>query len=211
MDCFRRQNRHPAHDRADTVPLKILLAAHTPNSFGRHWQNKRSLTLLRQLPQIDVPVNQVTGSSTASARSLPIRRCGLAIGSAPARNFGSICKSSMSCAWRAKKSAIVWTGSPSSRNASESRRAAPPDSCKRIGRRRNRDHMRYVTQQPCLVCDRQLVDARQTRVASHVPKQSQKQDIAMAIELPRALGEQSCPELRQNRRSELHLGTPRPI
>lgn len=55
--------------------------------------------------------------------------------------------------------------------------------------------MRYVTQQPCLVCDRQLADARQTRVASHVPKQSQKQDIAMAIELPRALGEQSCPEL----------------
>ena len=56
--------------------------------------------------QIDVPVNRVTtiinGQRAITAQSRYVS----ATGSAAARNFGSICKSFMSCAWRARKLAI---------------------------------------------------------------------------------------------------------
>src|SRR5262249_55483012 len=61
-----------------------------------------------------------TQSLTVSAQSQPIRRCDLATGLAPAQNFGSSCRSFMSCAWRAKKLATVWKSFPSCRNASAS-------------------------------------------------------------------------------------------
>ena len=62
--------------------------------------------------QIDVPVNRVT-SIINGQRAIPADtalRLGHWLGTSA--NFGSICKSSMNCAWRAGKLATVLTGFP---------------------------------------------------------------------------------------------------
>ena len=118
----------PNQCRDRRLPLADTMAR-TPIHPGEHLAEE--LTELRisaaeLARQIDVPVYRALGSLTVSERSRPIPRCGSGTGSAPARSFGSICKSYMSCAWRAMKLASLCRNFPSSWNASAAKRDKPP-------------------------------------------------------------------------------------
>jgi addiction module HigA family antidote len=58
--------------------------------------------------QIEVPVNRITGIINGQRAITADTALRLGTGLAPAGNFSSTCKSSMSCAWRAKMSATGW-------------------------------------------------------------------------------------------------------
>jgi addiction module HigA family antidote len=80
--------------------------------------------------QIDVPVNRVTGiidGQPAITADMALR---LGHWFGTSSEFWLICKSCMSCAWRAKTLATGWKNFPSSRNASAARPGEPPNSSK---------------------------------------------------------------------------------
>jgi addiction module HigA family antidote len=102
--------------------------ARTPIHPGKHHTEELkelSISAAELARQIDVPVNRVTGIINVQRAITADTALGSATGSAPVRNFGSICKCCMSCAWRAKKLATVWKGFPSSRPASAAKPGEP--------------------------------------------------------------------------------------